>query len=342
MTVIVHAGITLDALQRELAWRNQWLPVDPPIIATATPGLPTRSPGSRTLAGLIASNSLGPLRFGSGDWRLFIMGMHWIDAAGRLIHAGGRTVKNVAGYASHRLMIGSFGSLGAIAQVALRTFALPPDEKCILFFCPSAAIAEQLLAAILTSPTTPAYLQLVGEKTFHSNPLQLPAAPGAMVLIAGFLGEPPICDAQIETLRNLHPATKLESLSQTAAQAGRLRLWMTTEPALAPETPGAGFRIHARSSDTAAMLSAIESAADAPAHVWAVCEAATGILRGSLTSPSAPETIRRIAKQFNARFLYTQGCSNISTPDDLAIRIKRSLDPDGLLPDSPGDGTSST
>ena len=68
MTVIAQAGITLDSLQQQLAWHNQWLPIDPPAIAG-------RSPVQRTLGGLIASNALGPLRYKLGDWRFLLLGM---------------------------------------------------------------------------------------------------------------------------------------------------------------------------------------------------------------------------------------------------------------------------
>jgi glycolate oxidase FAD binding subunit len=84
MTVVVQAGITLEALQRHLAWQNQWLPVDPPAYRDA-PGV---GPGQRTIGGLIATNSLGPLRFGIGDWRLLVMGMTWVDGNGELIRGG--------------------------------------------------------------------------------------------------------------------------------------------------------------------------------------------------------------------------------------------------------------
>ncbi len=178
MTVIVHAGITLEALQRQLAWRDQWLPLDPPAVGGGGGG---RIPGNRTLGGLIATNSLGPLRFagaeggGGGDWRLLIMGMKWIDASGTLIAGGGRTMKNVAGYATHRLHIGACGSLGAIAEVTLRTFARPADEQCVILFCNSPAKAEAAIGEVLLAPVTPAYIQVVGGATFAANPLQLPA-----------------------------------------------------------------------------------------------------------------------------------------------------------------------
>src|SRR5206468_221608 len=118
-----------------------------------------------------------------------ILGMTWIDAHGTVIKGGGQTMKNVAGYSSPRLMIGSCGSLGAIAEVTLRTFARPEDERCLLFFCPNATQAEALLAAILLSPTTPAYVQVIGGHTFAANPLQLPSptADGSgLVVVAGF------------------------------------------------------------------------------------------------------------------------------------------------------------
>ena len=153
-----------------------------------------RSPGgTHTVGGLIATNSLGPLRLGCGDWRLFILGMRWIDAAGRIIKGGGRTMKNVAGYNTPRMMIGSCGSLGAIAEVTLRTFIRPEDEQCALFYCPSAAQAETLFSQIMISPTTPAYVQLIGGRTFANNPLQLPAmttGESGMLVAIGFLGRP--------------------------------------------------------------------------------------------------------------------------------------------------------
>ena len=203
------------------------------------------------------------------------------------------------------------------------------------------AAAEELLAAILSSPTTPAYIQLIGGKTFRSNPLQLPAssADGAMNVIVGFLGETATCDAQIELLRNLAPAKKVESLSQTAAQAGRLRLWMTTEPALAPETPGVGFRIHARSSDAAAIVSAIESAVE-NSEAYVISEAGSGVIRGTLVGPTAPAPIIRIASQAKARLLWTQGPPNAASREALATRIKQSLDPKALFAYAPADAAS--
>ncbi|MGN6369157.1 MAG: FAD-binding oxidoreductase [Phycisphaerae bacterium] len=344
MAITVHAGITLEALQRHLAWHDQWLPVDPPIIANP----PGRTPNHRTLGGLIATNSLGPLRFGSpggsgvGDWRLLIMGMKWIDASGTLIKGGGRTMKNVAGYNTPRLMIGACGSLGAIAEITLRTFARPQDERCAIFFCTSAEQAENLLAEILTSTTTPAYVQAIGARTFAGNPLQLPSPTRGIAVVAGFLDRPPSCAAQITAIRELPAAAGIESIAQTAAQAGRLRLWMTTEPSVetlgSPE--GLGFRLHALSSQISPLIAALEVAAkNENAGTWLVAEAASGVLRGAIASPRARDLLQNCIAEHapGARILLTQNrpVENPAESPSLIARLKAEMDPQhafGLSP----------
>jgi glycolate oxidase FAD binding subunit len=337
MTITVQAGISLEALQRHLAWHDQWLPIDPPIIARQSGQLPNQ----RTLAGLIATNSLGPLRFsnaGGADWRLFIMGMKWIDAAGTVIKGGGRTVKNVAGYSTPRLMIGSCGSLGAIAEITLRTFARPQDEQSVIFFCTGAEQAETLLAEILTSATTPAYLQAIGGRTFADNPLQLPSSKKGMAIVAGFLDRPQSCAAQIETLRVLPSAHGVESISQTAAQSGRLRLWMTTEPSLESlgTAQGLGIRIHALSSEICPLIAAIESATKSTGgKSWLVSEAAAGVLRATIAAPNAAEILREAIATHapQAHIFITQGNAVPATDNSptLATRLKSELDPRSIF-----------
>jgi glycolate oxidase FAD binding subunit len=337
MTVAVHAGITLEALQRQLAWQDQWLPVDPPVVGGAVGALGGRTPGQRTIGGLVATNSLGPLRFGIGDWRLLVLGMKWIDASGTLLSTGSRTVKNVAGYAAHRLLIGSGGALGVIAEVTLRTFARPADEQCLILFCESPAQAEALVAAVLLAPVTPAYLQIVGGATFAANPLNLPPPPAAsgggqgdrgMAVVVGFLGRPDTCRAQIDLVRRLPLAQSIESIAQTAAQAGRLRLWMTTEPAIVPDASGIGFRLHVRSSQVAALVARLEALSP---DLWVVSEAASGVLRGTLRQAAAAqlEAFSSIVRENTARLLITQGTPVRPPAQDngLAARLKRTLDP---------------
>ncbi len=333
MTVIVQAGISLEALQRALAWHNQWLPIDPPIIASGAGTGRNTSPGQRTIGGLIASNALGPLRFGCGDWRMLIMGMKWVDGTGTLIKGGGRTVKNVAGYNTPRMMIGSCGSLGAIAEVTLRTYARPVDEKCVVFMCDGAERAESLVAEVMTSQTTPAYVEAIGGGTFATNPLQLPTMRNGVVIVVGFLDRATSCDRQIEIVRGLGAARNVDSISQTAAQAGRLRLWMTTEPAA--EQEGIGFRISVLSSETCAVIPAIDRVGAEAGDVWVVGEAGTGVVRGMIRGGEGTALVRRVLAEVApvGRLFFTQGRKAIAKgkQNELVMRIKAELDPRGVF-----------
>jgi len=330
MTVVVQAGVTLEALQKQLAWRNQWLPVDPPSYRN----IPS---ANRTLGGLIATNSLGPLRFGAGgggDWRLLIMGMQWIDATGTLIKGGGRTVKNVAGYSTPRLMIGACGTLGAIAEVTLRTFTRPADEQSVVFFCDSAERAEELLAETLVAPVAPAYIEAVAAPAFVGNPLQLPSPRRGIILIVGFLDRPESCLAQIEMVRALPAAKGVDAISQSTAQSGRLRNWLTSEPLLS-EPAGLALRIHALSSQVAVILSHLSLSKSR--DIFAVSEAANGIVRTVLNTSGAGEILRELLVQFpDITVVVTQGSpppQHIlpSRPNDLQTRLKSTLDPANLF-----------
>lgn len=324
MTVTVGAGMTLEGLQRELAWRSQWLPVDAPAICEGP-----RRPGGRTIGGMIATNSLGPLRemeAGTNDWRRLVLGMTWIDGTGRVVQGGGRTMKNAAGYQTQRMMIGACGTLGAIAEVTLRTSARPEEEGAVAFYCDGAAQAGALLAAVRLAPVTPAYVQVIGGATFEKNPLGLPATEG-MVVIVGFL------DAraggagwrgQVEVVRSLREAEGMESMSLGAAQAGRLRLWMGSEPAA--EAGAAGFRVHTLSSEACGLVERLGKLRGS----WVVAEGGAGVVRGI-----APEReLRRIVKEAKgADVVLTQGARAglTGTGGEMFAAVKGALDPRGLF-----------
>ncbi len=322
MTITVQAGMTLSQLQQHLGWQNQWLPIDPPAIGG-------RDPMHRTIGGLIATNSLGPLRFAAGDecdWRMMTLGMKFIDGGGTLIRAGGKTVKNVAGYAMHRLLIGSQGTLGAIAEVTLRTYARPVDEQSLLIFCSSPSQAEDILAIVQNSDILPAYIQAIGNQTFIGNPVDLPSA--AIVLHIGFLGQPAICAAQVNRLRELNTISTLNHIAQSASPSARLRLWMTREPAGA-----CPFRMYVTSSQVTQVLAEIESAAEQ--HVFAVAEAGSGQIRGVLCDLSDDiqhQTIAAINHIAAAHQGVIQWVNQPQTMPALYARMKSALDPASLYP----------
>ncbi|MFT3880556.1 MAG: FAD-binding oxidoreductase [Gemmatales bacterium] len=121
MTITVQAGMTMDNLQGLLNEKQQTLPIDVPKSQEATVG------------GSIAANINGPRRTGWGTWRDYLIGLSWINDKGEECKAGGRVVKNVAGYDFCKLFIGSFGTLGIITQVTVKV--KPRPEESSLIWC---------------------------------------------------------------------------------------------------------------------------------------------------------------------------------------------------------------
>ena len=120
LVATVQAGTPLEALRRRLADEGMWLALDPP-------GRPERSLGS-----VIATATAGPLRHGFGPVRDHVLGCTVATGDGRLVKAGGRVVKNVAGYDLTKLQVGGFGGFGIIAEVHLRLRALPRADVTLV------------------------------------------------------------------------------------------------------------------------------------------------------------------------------------------------------------------
>ncbi len=118
MTITVQAGMTIANLQRELAQHKQSLPIDVP------------HPERATVGGSMAANISGPRKLGHGTWRDYVLGISWINDQGELAKAGGRVVKNVAGYDFCKLFCGSLGTLGIITQVTMKV--KPLAEKRVI------------------------------------------------------------------------------------------------------------------------------------------------------------------------------------------------------------------
>ena len=156
MTATFAADVTLAEAQRRLAAFDQWLPVD---------GAPDRPLGE-----LVSFNSTGPLRLGYGAWRDLLLGVQFTNGRGELVTAGGRTVKNVAGYDLTKFMVGQRGVFGRIVTLTTRTYLRPagsvlvrhpPDYAVLLRLLPTALrpqwaalTAQELFCGYLADATT--------------------------------------------------------------------------------------------------------------------------------------------------------------------------------------------
>jgi glycolate oxidase FAD binding subunit len=116
LTAVVQAGVPLAALQRELATEGQMLALDPPLGARSR---------KATIGGVIATGDAGPLRHRYGAPRDLILGATVALSDGTIARAGGKVIKNVAGYDLGKLLAGSFGTLGVILSVNVRLHPLP-------------------------------------------------------------------------------------------------------------------------------------------------------------------------------------------------------------------------
>jgi glycolate oxidase FAD binding subunit len=148
MTITVQAGFRIANLQKLLAGENQCLPVDVPQAERAT------------LGGALATNPSGPRRYGYGTLRDYVIGISVVNDAGEEIKAGGRVVKNVAGYDLCKLFIGSLGTLGMITQVTLK---LRPraEELALVLVSAAEGELELLLDQLHASQTRPVMLDLL-------------------------------------------------------------------------------------------------------------------------------------------------------------------------------------
>jgi len=148
LTVTAEAGMKLADLQTELAKGGQFLAIDPSHSATAT------------LGGIVATGDTGALRQRYGGIRDMLIGLSFVRSDGAIAKAGGRVVKNVAGYDLMKLFTGSYGTLGIISQVTFRIYPLPAAAQTVRLQGSQEAIAE-VTKILLASALTPTAIALI-------------------------------------------------------------------------------------------------------------------------------------------------------------------------------------
>jgi glycolate oxidase FAD binding subunit len=195
LTCTVEAGVRLSTLNAALAPHGQRLSLDPP--------------GDPTIGALLAENASGPLRHRFGAPRDLVLGVTLVLGDGTIASAGGKVVKNVAGYDLARLVCGSRGSLALIARASFRLHPLPRASATLLV---ETADASGAVAALLRSQLQPSALDVL-----H---------PGRVAVL--FEGSARAVEAQLANARTLvggepgHGTVWAEARERQAAAAGRL------------------------------------------------------------------------------------------------------------------------
>ncbi len=190
LTITVEAGLTVAALAERLAGGRQWLPVDVPRADRATVG------------GVVAANPSGPRRYACGTMRDYVIGLRAVDGRGTAFSAGGRVVKNAAGYNVFRLMTGSLGTLGVMTQVTLMVKPMPEDSALVACDAADFDTAEKLLADLARTATLPTAIELATGPAWADAPGLAVSESAAARLVVGFEGTTAEVDWMLERLES--------------------------------------------------------------------------------------------------------------------------------------------
>lgn len=210
LTVTAEAGMKFTDLRTTLAQANQFLAIDPAY------------PESATLGGIVATGDTGCLRQRYGSVRDMLIGISIVRTDGKRAKAGGRVVKNVAGYDLMKLFTGSYGTLGAIEQVTFRIYPLPAASQTIVLSGEPEKIA-QVTATLLASGLSPVAIELVTPTTLAPLGLGNAANVSAIGLIVRFQSIEVSVEKQADYLLQIGQAMGLNPVG--LAEADESCLW---------------------------------------------------------------------------------------------------------------------
>jgi glycolate oxidase FAD binding subunit len=313
LTVVVQAGTTLAALDAALAAHRQRLPLTVP------------APARSTVGGLIAADRSGPLRLGHGTVRDYLIGIAVLDPAGNLVRAGGRVVKNVAGYDLMKLHAGARGTLGWIVEAAFKVKPVP-DEVAVMSASATPALAETIRRRLREEQVPAVVLELLTGKGAGDE------------LVIGLEGVASEIAWQATAVQAVLAAAGAGAGAQVTGEPARERLRSLAEFGA---EPGGGLVLRAAvlPSRIAELVQRLRAAAPAASLAAGI---GTGIVRLFLRDPATPDIVRRLrslaADLGGHAVVHAMPPSwegDVDRfgiePDPIAVRLKNCLDPQGLF-----------
>ena len=330
LTATVLAGRTLADFQEHLSSVGQFLPLDPP------------SPAEATIGGILAANASGPSRHAHGTARDLLLGLRFIQADGRIIKAGGKVVKNVAGYDMCRLLIGSLGTLGVIVEACFRLTPLPKAQATLAVAVPSAQEAYRLACQA-------ASLSLRAVELLNAAAVRdldgLPAvSEGGFLLLLAAAGPPAAVERTREGVSALADPTAIEG-----AAAG---LWQAVGQIAQPPSGGIVTKASVLPSRTPELIERVETIGrEAPRQPRITCHLTTGIVNSAWPTSDDPEadlqlaiSLRQAAASLGGTLVVEAAPTALKQRLDIwgepgldfsvMRRLKEQFDPQGIL--SPG------
>ncbi len=300
LVVVAEAGMRLSALQQRLRAAGQWLALDP------------SEPGA-TLGGVVSANASGPRRLRYGTVRDLLIGITVVLADGTVAAAGGKVVKNVAGYDLGKLYTGAHGSLGIVVSTSWRLHPLPATRRVVVLDLADPLDAGPLALTLARSTLTPAAVEV------HAT------TGGSAVLVVVFEAIPESVRAQADaTIALLGGGRQGDDLpvefGQRPGGDGDIVLRLAFAPAALPAVLQA---LPAGTGVTASACTGVAYAALAAenANLLPAIRTALAPHDGTAVVLSAPTDLRRELDHWGPA----------GNALGLMRRVKHSFDPDGRL-----------
>lgn len=312
LTISVEAGIPFAELNASLASHGQMIPLDGPYCAEATAG------------GVVAANISGARRRLYGTARDLVIGMKFATLDGKLVQSGGMVVKNVAGLDMGKLMIGSFGTLAAIASINFKLTPRPAIARTVHFTFDDLKTAMGARDAAIRGVLHPVAVDLL-------NPvLSAQLGTKSFTLALMFAGNQAVIERSIREAEAFGP---LKTLSAEEEQRFWSALYAITPRHLEKFREGVVARVSTTLAECGEALGSVEG----PGHA----HAASGVVRAWFTRPdSASRWLAAAVKkgwkgvvEFSAESARQNLTLWPEPGGDFAImrEVKRMFDPENLL-----------
>jgi glycolate oxidase subunit GlcD len=342
LVAIAEAGAGLNSFNDTLAQKGQWLPLDPP------------DDGRATIGGVVATGLGGAQEFGYGAPRRHVIGMKVVLAEGSLIKVGGRVVKNVAGYDLCKLFTGNYGTLGVIVEVNFKLRPLPFKTSTTMAW----GNREDLLASarrVIDSRLFPVAVELLSPRLAYEAEW---SDGGRHLLLIRFAGSLSAVNEQTRVTGEL--LKEKDGSKPGPLVPSDVILWsnLASFPLQFPQD--LVWRVGLRPQDVASFLERLDQAPFPNQPSESMWQAGVGDGRIRVVdrlqhadndaeefqkrSVGRIEELRAIAESFGGALVIEQAPAEIKARANawgrfgssagLMQRVKRELDPDGIL--SPG------
>jgi glycolate dehydrogenase FAD-binding subunit len=346
LTATVEGGITLDALQAELAAKGQWWSLDPPFPARAT------------LGGVLATNASGPRRFLYGTARDLVIGMRVVGPDGALVQSGGKVVTNVAGNDLVNLYIGSLGTLGLIVEATLKLRPRPEADRVCWAGFASLEAATAAALTVMGSDLIPHSLELLDADAARVGASAVGLAPEHRVadraaLLVGFDGLPTTVAWQVAEAGRLLRGAGARGVMVLDGEPAQRALQVVRDVREAVPEPLAVARVAVLPADVGVYAGeAGHTVRAAGLRLLMAAHAGSGVLTLVLTTangegPGVPATVKVLARlreqararggQFVVEWAPLAVREEALVWDDggpavrLMQRIKAQIDPQGIM-----------